>query len=99
MEGEEQTVRKLRVPLQVHQFGNRRAEDVSVQQTNRLRLMEIKTVRVMACIHERLFLLKCESVLTGSLATNPRAKFTANKETENTVRIAHIDSMDCVIRL
>lgn len=35
---EEQTVRKLRVPLQVHQFGNGRAEDVSVQQSNRLGL-------------------------------------------------------------
>lgn len=38
MRGEQQTVRKLWVPLQVHQFGNRGAEDVSVQQTNRLRL-------------------------------------------------------------
>lgn len=38
MRGERQTVRKLRVPLQVHQLGNRGAKDVSVQQTNRLRL-------------------------------------------------------------
>lgn len=28
--------------------------------------------------------VECESVLTGSLANNPRAKFTASTETENT---------------
>lgn len=36
--GHQHTVRKLRVPLQVHQFGNRRAKDVNIQQTDGLGL-------------------------------------------------------------
>lgn len=35
---DQHTVRKLRVPLQVHQFGNRRAKDVNIQQTDGLGL-------------------------------------------------------------
>lgn len=36
--GDQHTVRKLRVPLQVHQFGNRRAKDVDIQQSDGLGL-------------------------------------------------------------